>query len=149
MKVIFLDIDGVLNTPPLAALREDAALCPERVARLEELCARTGAVLVLSSTWRRLYGLSDIRGWLVEKGLSRGRLIDRTPVLPGRYRGEEIAAWLESVGPRVKTFVILDDDADMADLGDRLVQTTTQDGLQDAHVERAAELLGAVSREIA
>ncbi|MGC2316150.1 MAG: HAD domain-containing protein, partial [Bradyrhizobium sp.] len=53
MKVIFLDIDGVLNCEKTPNPRKfpyivDAAL----LARLRQLLERTGASVVLSSTWR-------------------------------------------------------------------------------------------------
>jgi hypothetical protein len=39
-------------------------------------------------------------------------IIDRTPDLPGRLRGEEIEAWL-AAHPEVEVCAILDDDSDM------------------------------------
>ena len=39
-------------------------------------------------------------------------IIDRTPDLPGRLRGEEIEAWL-AAHPEVEVYAILDDDTDM------------------------------------
>lgn len=53
MKVIFLDIDGVLNhramfVPGAGA----AALCPKAIERFRSLVEKIGAIVVLSSTWR-------------------------------------------------------------------------------------------------
>lgn len=53
MKIIFLDIDGVLNcekTPNPRKLRY--IVDPKLLKRFERLIERTGAKVVLSSTWR-------------------------------------------------------------------------------------------------
>jgi hypothetical protein len=39
-------------------------------------------------------------------------VIDKTPDLPGRLRGEEIEAWL-ALHPEVQVYAILDDESDM------------------------------------
>jgi hypothetical protein len=108
MKVIFLDIDGVLNKRQTVErwrglIGIDATLA-RRFAQLQEV---TGAVVVLSSTWRLE------RNW---KAMMRRNgvvgIIDRTPDLPGHSRGEEIEAWL-ALNPHVKIYAVLDDQNDM------------------------------------
>jgi hypothetical protein len=108
MKVIFLDIDGVLNSTKTVErwrglIGIDAAL-PRRFAVLQQ---STGADVVLSSTWR----LSRTWKSTMRKNGVVG-IIDRTPDLPGRSRGEEIEAWL-AAHPEVEVYAILDDDNDM------------------------------------
>ncbi len=113
------------------------------IERLDELCDQADAHVVLSSTWRRGEdALRQIRRLLAARGFSRPRrIIGRTPVMPGHPRGEEIQAWLGR-HPEVTSFVILDDDADMGPLMDRLVQTSFyHGGLQREHTERAYQLL--------
>ena len=46
MKVIFLDIDGVLNT------NSDREISNDKLKLLSELVSKTGADVVLSSSWR-------------------------------------------------------------------------------------------------
>lgn len=46
MKIIFLDIDGVLNT------NSDRNISDEKLIFLSELVSKTGAEIVLSSSWR-------------------------------------------------------------------------------------------------
>lgn len=108
------------------------------VARLQRLVEATDAKIVISSTWRLLHSLSDIRGLLDKHGF-KGNVIDKTPRIPDGVRGGEIQSWLE--GKNVDSFVILDDDDDMEPLMDKLVQTDFESGLQDEHVERAVEML--------
>ncbi len=147
MKVIFLDVDGVLNNVAAfeAARGRNGTdvLSRECVERCNQLVARTGARIVLSSTWRLI---KDFRGILRDGGL-RASIIDRTPYFTDgdRRRGAEIADWLRRNGGDVARYVILDDDSDM--LEEQLpyfVQTTFELGLTDEHVERAVAILGAV-----
>lgn len=144
MKLIFLDFDGVLNSR--ANLYR--GLDPANVRQLNDLVQRSGAAVVISSTWRHK-GLSDCQGELLAAGFV-GRIIGCTPDLDRREggvwlgfdRGAEIAAWLADRGVGlVESFVILDDAADMGELLPRLVQTDTNVGLQPADVERALALL--------
>lgn len=55
MKVIFLDIDGVLNSRKYDSVRnwnEQTDIDVSRLPLLGEIVAATGAEIVLSSTWR-------------------------------------------------------------------------------------------------
>lgn len=147
MRVVFLDIDGVLvsgewlrggKPGEYRAKRPD----PERVAVLFDLLDRSGAVCVLSSTWR--YG--DWRQHLPAEVVAR--IIDCTPDLRSFAidRGHEIAAWLAE-HPEVEAYVILDDDADMLpEQMPRLVQTRFIAGLTAADAERVVALLAEDSR---
>lgn len=114
MKVIFLDIDGVLVTNRyLAGLESQsqpwrdkaglASFCPKCLTNLEELVRQTGAKVVLSSSWR--FFLKDLNG---ARTFFRARNIhfdiyDITPTInyyEGKQsrnsdRGEEIQAWLD------------------------------------------------------
>lgn len=150
MKVIVLDIDGVLNSD--AFLNRDRVsdkdgdwvqwwldyFDPAAVAVLNRLTGESGAVIVLSSTRRNWAGLEDLRMILGRAGVA-AELLDKTPYLRGRPRGEEVQAWLD--GNKVESYVILDDHDDMGYLADRLVQTDSAVGLTDADAERALRLL--------
>ena len=154
MRVIFLDFDGVLNSAEWMNSRDDRGGCDldrAAVARVQAICDRAGAVIVISSSWRCLYEMPVLRDILRAHGLT-AEVIGRTPQIKGRtsplrclpeaervQRGEEIAAWLRE--HTVASFVILDDDSDMAHLRDRLVQTGFERGLQAEHVEHAVALL--------
>jgi hypothetical protein len=140
LRVIFLDIDGVLvNQRSLAhasGMRAKAdAGC---VAVLNHIVARTNASIVVSSTWR-MGGLHFVKKTLRLWGVS-GRVIDRTPQLRSVERGEEIAAWLSDVTD-IESFVILDDDDDMLHLSGNLVQTEFAKGLTVQDAERAIAIL--------
>lgn len=111
------------------------------VARVQKIIDATGAKVVISSTWRLLNSLSKLQQLLKAHGLS-GEVIGVTPRGDRGERGDEIQTWMDKNGP-IESFVILDDDSDMAHLMDKLVQTSFDTGLLDEHVEAAIKMLGA------
>lgn len=148
MKVIFLDIDGVLNCATTKRrLRGSPFVDEDKLLLLKDLVEKTGAELVLSSTWRLGLLYPDVAAFAVDTDALVDELhkyslslYDHTPRLSDRQRGYEIAAWLEK-NPDVEKFIILDDDSDMAHLKAHLVQTSWLAGLQSSHVQKAIELL--------
>lgn len=148
MKVIFLDIDGVLVTLRSFAMGRSglhAKADPDTVAALNTIIEATGASIVISSTWRLgRGGVGRMRDTLKLWGCT-GKVVDRTPDLPRpRERGDEIQQWLdrrEAQRGDVESFVILDDDADMAHLMPLLVQTEFERGLTTEHAEVAIRIL--------
>merc|ERR1712100_1008586 len=57
--VIFLDVDGVLNVRTRSG-RDFTDLRPEIIANLRELMVRTGAKIVLSTSWRHDEDLMEV-----------------------------------------------------------------------------------------
>lgn len=156
MKVIFLDIDGVLNCRTTQDRIEGyVGLCAERIARLNRItAAHPDAKIVISSTWRHAYH-GDLRQLLKERGVTT-EVIGQTPVKFSYVpRGGEIRMWLDDRRddfPDEKLeYVVLDDDTDgmrgypphSVDLRPRHVVTIWDDngGLQDEHVEKAIAIL--------
>src|SRR5579859_944750 len=149
MKIVFLDIDGVLNNEATKFGRKFDRPC---VRWLNYITTASGAQIVVSSTWRGM-GLMEIRAVLSENGVT-GKVHSLTPDLSRRgkvyvsvERGLEIQAWLDK-HPRVEYFVILDDDADMAHLVDRLVQTKSLAGLTEWDARLALDILHGSGRAI-
>lgn len=144
MKVLFLDIDGVLihhkSIRTYTAHKPD----PECVKRLNEITDKTGAKIVVSSTWRRFDKIEEIlKGWGVT-----AEIIGVTPdhfhesnIGLGQTRGKEIHAWI-CERDDIERLVILDDDNDMDPLLGWLVHTSMSTGLTDLHVELAIRKLG-------
>src|SRR5580704_14598170 len=122
MKVIFLDIDGVLNCKKTSNPRKLPYVVDRRLlAKFKQLIERTGAKVVLSSTWRYdPAGVFSAKHWGIP-------FMDLTPDLPKRPRRDEILAWLKK-HPRVTRFVVIDDEDD--ELDELLLdQPTTETGL--------------------
>jgi hypothetical protein len=150
VKVIFLDIDGVLNN--LESLRfprtkvdsskhSYSAPHPSCINALNHITSLTGARIVISSTWRGI-GLGVLRAIFHQWGIV-AVTVGRTPDLGFDHeRGDEIASWL-SEHPEVESFLILDDGDDMGQLRHRLVQTNYEIGLTTGDAERAIAILNA------
>ena len=157
-KIIFLDIDGVLNSMDYFKQTKDCKgyteINPEKVKLLKEIVDRTGAEIVLSSTWRDLGKRKDepehpmytyLTNTLREYGLE---IMEHTPYIM-QDRPKEIKAWLDAQSDKDIRFVSLDDDFtehkyDEVGIGDRLVRTSFYEkdgGLRHEHVEKAIEIL--------
>ena len=109
MKVIFLDIDGVLNCKKTPNPRSLPYMVDRRLlARFKRLLKRTRAKVVLTSTWRYdPAGLFSAKRWGIP-------FISVTPDMPKRPRHDEIRAWLKK-HPQVTRFVVIDDEDDGLD----------------------------------
>lgn len=137
MKVIFLDVDGVLNSS------QDGFTIKlgtnKHLELLKQIVDKTDAKIVLSSSWRiNNKTKSFIENKLNDYGMS---IISSIPDL-GSSRGEEIKSWLRETTDFIESFVILDDDSDMDEYTRaRLVQTNRDMGLQETDVIKAINIL--------
>ena len=133
----FLDIDGVLA--PIRRWDRYGDPDPACIQVLNEIVARAGADIVVSSTWRHGKTVAELQEMLGAQGFV-GCVLDKTPTgMPGARRGEEIAGWLAAHA--VGGYVIIDDHADMGALHTHLVLTQPAQGLQPADAPRAIDLL--------
>lgn len=150
IKVVFLDIDGVLATPSsYGAGRFEVVdgkpqqiengfmigdnyfhgLDPRAIKCFNKVIDASSAKIVISSTWR--HGTDEyfesLKEYLKVCGV-KGEIIGRTPshrrFSASRYvhyqRGNEIQDWL-SEHPEVTHFVVFDDDSDMDAVRDNFV----------------------------
>lgn len=130
MKVLFLDVDGVLNNQE--DLKNNGMLyaCADKIAILKKIVDETDVQIVLSSTWRILKKYRDHIKWCLRKqGM---KIIDKTPRPPkmSMYwsRAEEIKAWLDEND--VLDYVIIDDDP-RAEIEGHFFKTSFDTGLTD------------------
>lgn len=160
MKIIFLDVDGVLNcsttTKRLKVCNEFTFVDTRKILRLRDIVERTGAKLVLSSTWR--FGAFPNAFHLEKAGLRelveefrRVRCplwFDCTPYLSCAKRWQEINAWL-TLHPEVEKFIILDDwgEDEFRPMMDHLVRCTPMNGLTKERAELAISMLGEKENE--
>lgn len=148
MKVLFLDIDGVLVTKRFWNFTGEPhrdmfghVFDPITVRNLERVIAETGAKIVISSTWK--FSGEDIMKdmWRLRK--LPGEMIGVTPNVPSRHgidRGPEIQAWLDA--NKVDNFAIVDDDADFFDTQlPHFVRTTFDNGLTRKVADRLISIL--------
>ena len=111
MKVIFLDIDGVLNSDEyLDKVKNSDIQGIERdidvgkVKLLKRAIDETGSRVVLSSSWRYTRNARYLKELLANYGIR----VDSTPYIQD-IRGLEIKKWL-SENQGVEDFIILDDE---------------------------------------
>jgi hypothetical protein len=157
VKILFLDCDGVLNCAASWPHNSptNTPLDPDKVARLNRVVQATGAIIVISSTWRHLNSGLPLVGVVLAEGEDCRDILRRGGVtgvfhtdwktgygkMSGK-RGHEIEDWLED-HPEITTYAIVDDNRDMLTWQEKfLVQTTFDRGLQDSHVEALIKILG-------
>jgi len=151
MRILFLDIDGVLNSRGSLAywFYEQMAgrvanahdrWCPILTNNYRHLLSELPAdvKVVLSSTRRSGRDLTEIQQLFLDRDVCADRVIGKTPDSSSAIRGLEIQAWLD-LHPEVTDFVILDDDSDMAHLLPHLIKTDFRDGLVMSIVDRVTD----------
>ena len=156
LKLIFLDFDGVLNSSNYFEewVKQNEGrrgglidqLDPAMVERLNKIVEATKSLIVISSTWRILHTIGELKEILTSFGFKYSdRIIARTPQSFSGHRGREISIWLEEDQSQLTdNFIILDDGSDMEPFMDHLIQTSWDKGMQDNHVEEAIRRLNGV-----
>jgi hypothetical protein len=151
-RFVFLDFDGVLNGEDFFAPRAPGSsgelwtaddLDPSRIALLGELVRRSGARVVISSSWRHHHTLEELVAILAGHGFE-GEVVGATPRMSYQPRGHEIRTWLVAHGHETAPYVVLDDEDPLGDAASRWVRTDPRVGLQPADVELALEILEGV-----
>lgn len=144
MKVLFLDVDGVLNSRRSCVafggypmeLEHIHAFDQIAIRLLQRLCDAAGVKIVFSSAWR-LYVTPEQAAEAF--GLP---IIDKTPFNHGRARGTEIQDWLDA-HPEIECYAILDDNSDMMTKQlPYFVQTPETEGLSWECYEKLCGLFG-------
>ena len=161
MKVIFLDFDGVLNSQGsflFESCRRNTwkeqgvkgpvnnTLCNVCTVNFQYALQHYKDVkVVISSTWRLLFTLDELKVILDKYHIDSSRVIGMTKEDPSdnHSRGDEIQWWLDE-HPEVTHYVIIDDnDWDITGKHgkDRFVQTTWEGGMTFAHTQELIEKL--------
>ena len=142
MKVIFLDIDGVLINRRDASRNTADPRCIEQLNRITDM---TGAKIVVSSSWRH-YGLQKITLILRQWGVT-GDIIDITPSLEyvqvHKKRRCEIMHWMdnrEDYSWLGDTFVVIDDEPG-AFFSKHTVMPDFETGLEETCADEAISIL--------
>ena len=162
-KIIFLDIDGVLNSGRWFAKtggEPDAdgygvSFDPAAVDCLGRILSETGAEIVISSSWKWL-GLDTMRNMWKDRNLP-GKVIDVTLDkisdellfsldLDGfdvaKLKGFVIAEWLSRYGKDVSQYVIIDDeDCVLPSQREHLILTDPYLGITDKIARKIIILL--------
>jgi hypothetical protein len=143
MKVLFLDIDGVLNSVKTSVafggypldITESKAFDWVAIKLLQRMCDSSGVQIVLSSTWRTFFTVKEMAAALELP------IIDATPVRLSGCRGLEIQEWLDE-NPGIEKYCIIDDDPDMLESQKPyFVQTNAFEGMTWEDFTRVCKIL--------
>ena len=135
MKVIFLDIDGVLNT------NSDREISNDKLKLLSELVSKTGADVVLSSSWR--YGWNQpeknqpgTRFYNLKQLLKDNDIVIKDTIGLDLTKSIQIKNYLST--NVINNYVVLDDEPiDTTNL----VQTDGDVGLTQSDCQKATQFL--------
>jgi len=163
MKIIFLDIDGVLNSDSIVSeyIPEiDGEYYPYQSHLIENLnivLKETSAKIVVSSTWRIGETVEKLQYLLTHMGV-KGEVIGKTDYYSDRFvvRGNEILKWIidnkKLLGCHHYDFidyVIIDDDSDMLyDQRNNFVHIKGREGLTKEYAYECINILNGVSSAI-
>lgn len=135
-NIVFLDIDGVVNTLQINdkpfnndkgvifkdnfyfkinSPEDEEVSNKQAILWLNKLCLETNSIIVITSTWRLgKDGLHRTKKALYNSGLDERIIIhdDVTPSITGNERGKEIDIWLQRHLLQFNNYVVLDDDDD-------------------------------------
>ena len=144
MIIIFLDIDGVVTSARTGFFNMDIYT----VNFLRWICEKTGAKIVISSTWRYNHGKQfwkDIFGEYLHEDFKTPDLTKKreSGIWTNVTRGQEIQAWLDRGLTYPEKYLILDDDTDMLPhQKDHFIQTDSTDGMLTEHIIKVREYFG-------
>ena len=135
MKVIFLDIDCVLNT------NSDREISSDKLKLLSELVSKTGADVVLSSSWRYGWNKPELnqpgtRIYRLKQLLKDNCIIIKDTIGLDLTKSIQIKNYLNT--NMISNYVVLDDEPIDTD---NLVQTNGDVGLTQSDCQKAFQLL--------
>ena len=162
-KVVFLDIDGVLNTKwwhtqMVQNPSKDEygyTFDPKAVANLKRIMDETGTDIVISSSWKCV-GLIQLENMWNDRNLP-GKIIGITPDFVSdellqnadidgnelfHSRGGEIKEWLRMHGKYVSNYAIIDDmDYILPEQQSHFVQTDPEVGITEEDAKKVIMIL--------
>ena len=153
MKYLFLDIDGVLNSYKYDKERDIMTtnnIDGTRLDLVKEIVDKTGAKIILTSTWRKHWEKSETFCDEVGKDLNATfkahglEIYDKTPNIDFLDRAVEVEAYLSDKKDDLEAFCIVDDMMYAWDnLSPFFVKTNPRVGygLMPNHVEKIIKLL--------
>ncbi|WP_275372587.1 HAD domain-containing protein [Clostridium tertium] len=159
MKLIFLDIDGVLNTERFCKIQVKQKLADFYTARfnfdpicmknLKKLVDITNAYIIISSSWRINEDSEDYMHLIANMKLYKiyDRVISSTPIINGGTRADEILSWLQGT-EGISSYVIIDDEASAVNDSNsgRLALCSEYNGFTSDIMEKAVNILNMEER---
>lgn len=151
-KIIFLDFDGVVNTPiwdtyngkfkcSFSKPTDGRVNNFQAICWLNELHRLIKYKIVVSSSWRYLCKEVSYSQCLYNSGLDKNiKIIGCIPVLPNRNKNDEINQWLNENKNVVDNYVILDDIPNLADHNSKLIRCNYNHGFGADELKRVIRI---------
>lgn len=154
IKLIFLDIDGVLVTGKHlsvlhhAGKKNSQVFDPECVLFFNDLISKTQAKIVISSTWRKIHSLD----WIKEHFKSQGFLFSDSIIgmtkKEHKDRGLQILEWLDEnkellLNYEGYSYIVIDDDTQdiVPHIQSHLfINPSFVNGFQEEHLKQALDI---------
>ncbi|SFT59754.1 hypothetical protein SAMN05421857_1965 [Chryseobacterium formosense] len=158
MRITFIDIDGVLNNAEYyknkslhSHHKETSHFDSNNVNALNRIVESTGAKIVISSAWKLLKTLDEIKNLFNDIGI-KAEIIGATESLHYKDtfelapRGLEILKWIrdhhKSLEGGLENYVIIDDEDDILDIQERhFFHIDDTIGLTDQNADAIIEFL--------
>lgn len=146
IRLIFLDVDGVLNTVNETLATSISSEC---LSRFCQLVVRTNSHIVISSTWRKHKPfMAKLMSSLKRFDCDR-RVIGKTEQIAAFERPREILKWLRDAkanyGMVVENWLAVDDmpleDMSPATMGGHCCLTTIERGFEAVHLRTAEQTM--------
>ena len=154
MKIIFLDIDGVLNYLGCKSRCQGCyGIEDDKLELLKKIVDATNAKIVLTSTWKSdwenteyIEDLNTSGQYMVRKFKEHGlSILAKTIDEEWSKRGKGILDFINHFPANIESFVILDDesfDFEFVGIDDKFVHTDfTDNGLTEENVSQAIRIL--------
>lgn len=148
MKILFLDVDGVLNNMPGSWDKQPDngtfVIDQDNVQWLNKIIGNCNPTIVMSSTWAMFDDHMEYLLQQVPQIKPRLHKNWRTPRKLTSTRGQEIGMWMADNAGTFKSWCVLDDATDhwLAHHHTNVVRTLIHRGLTEPLADRAIEILG-------
>lgn len=141
MKIIFLDIDGVLNNCQAISVFHESSTKSLCIEILNFIIQETGSKVIIISSWKDNFDFQNtIKPMLYKRGIMPESIIGCTE----KDVVKELGIMKYLAENSVDNFVIVDDALECADsdLVARYVQTNTHTGLVPEDIDKIINVLG-------
>jgi hypothetical protein len=155
-SIIFLDIDGVLNTANYLKRQKiesgkatNKLWDPTACKHISMLCEHYEAGIVITSSWRHEYDIEQLQEFFGSNNISPRFIKDVTDSYAPQQdennycRGHEVKYWLQQNSNQATSYVIIDDEARFLEVQqDHLVRVDKEKGFSTKEaVTKASNIL--------
>lgn len=147
-KILFLDIDGVLNKHDASGIYDPKSTLPECLGLINQIIITTNCSIVIISNWAQTLGLERLQTLFTERGLMSNSIIAAIEPVPlddsGMVMGIEKDRYIKEYITKnnITCYAIADDNlnSDILDLN-KMVKPNTFTGITEKEKNIIIEIL--------